>query len=67
MNETEFQGPVHAEQAQLPRPEDVVASLRERAVALDAEVRRFVVERPVVALVGAIAGGFLIGRLLSRS
>ena len=67
MNETEVPGPIHDEQAQLPNPEDVVASLRERAVALDAEVRRFVVERPVVALVGAIAGGFLIGRLLSRS
>lgn len=43
-----------------------ITVLDERVRALDDRVRRFVVERPLVALAGAVAGGFLIGRLLSR-
>ena len=33
---------------------------------VDTSVRRFVSDKPVIALVGAVAAGFLIGRLLSR-
>lgn len=33
---------------------------------VDERVRRLVVERPVLALCGALAGGFLLGRLLNR-
>ncbi len=33
---------------------------------LDAQARTFIRESPFVALAAAIAGGFLIGRLLSR-
>lgn len=40
--------------------------LEERARELDSRVRRFIVERPLLALAGAVAGGFLMGRLLSR-
>ena len=33
---------------------------------VDTEVRAFVKERPVLALLGAIAAGYLIGRVLRR-
>ena len=33
---------------------------------IDKEVRAFVTERPVLALLGAITAGYLIGRLLRR-
>jgi ElaB/YqjD/DUF883 family membrane-anchored ribosome-binding protein len=34
--------------------------------AIDTEVRAFVKENPFVALAGAVVGGFLLGRILSR-
>ena len=45
---------------------EAVQALDERVRAVDVRVRRFVMERPVVAIAGAVAAGFLIGRLLSR-
>ncbi len=34
--------------------------------AIDERVRTFVAERPAAALLGAVAVGFVVGRLLSR-
>ena len=47
--------------------EDALAAVSMTARRVDGTVRSFVVRRPVVALVGALAGGFLIGRILSRA
>lgn len=47
-------------------PRDVGAELASQARAIDGAVRAFVVERPLVALGAALAGGFLLGRLLAR-
>jgi ElaB/YqjD/DUF883 family membrane-anchored ribosome-binding protein len=44
------------------RLKDASASLRD----IDAQTRAFVKESPFVALAAAVAGGFLLGRLLSR-
>jgi ElaB/YqjD/DUF883 family membrane-anchored ribosome-binding protein len=33
---------------------------------LEGRVRNFVVEKPAVAVVGAVAAGFIVGRILSR-
>jgi len=44
------------------RFKDASASLRD----IDEQARTFVKERPFVALAAAVAGGFLLGRLLSR-
>ncbi len=51
--------PSAAEQAEDPLR---AAGLR----AVDDRVRSFVAERPAVALLGAVAVGFVVGRLLSR-
>lgn len=40
--------------------------LKERARELDSRTRSFVMERPFVAVGGALAVGFLIARLLRR-
>lgn len=36
------------------------------AERLRAEVRRFIADRPLVALGGALVAGFVVGRILSR-
>ena len=41
------------------QPSDMLARI-------DKEVRAFVTERPVLALLGAITAGYLIGRVLRR-
>ena len=46
---------------------EAFAAVDATARAVDGRVRNFVVRRPVVSLLGALAGGFLIGRLLSRA
>ena len=46
--------------------EQVLAAVDARVRAADSKLRDLVAERPLLALGVAIAGGFLIGRLLSR-
>lgn len=43
-----------------------LAALDARVARADRSVREFVVRRPLVALGAALAGGFVIGRLLAR-
>lgn len=50
----------------IPDIGELIAQANEGLKTVDEGVRRFVKEKPAVALVGAIAAGFLIGRLLSR-
>jgi hypothetical protein len=57
--------PTNAEPAEPVEP-DAPQTLDVRMHEVDASIRRFVAERPLVAIAGALAGGFLIGRLLSR-
>ena len=45
---------------------DKMAAAKEQATALKAKVKDFVDENPVIAVAGAVAAGFLVGRLLSR-
>lgn len=45
---------------------DKLAAAKEQAGALKVKVKDFVEENPVVAVAGAVAAGFLVGRLLSR-
>ncbi len=45
---------------------DVVHNATENLRHVDAQVRRFVVEKPAVALLAAVAAGFVVGRLASR-
>ena len=40
--------------------------IRAELTEVDQKVRAFVKERPVLALLGAIAAGYLIGRVLGR-
>ena len=41
-------------------------TLSDTLARVDKEVRAFVKERPVLALLGAITAGYLIGRVLRR-
>jgi hypothetical protein len=45
---------------------DVVHNATENLKNLDDQVRRLVVEKPAVALLAAVAAGFVVGRLASR-
>jgi hypothetical protein len=45
---------------------DVVHNATEQLRHADEQVRRLVVERPAVALLAAVAAGFVVGRLASR-
>lgn len=45
---------------------DKMAAAKEQATAIKAKVKDFVDENPVVAVAGAVAAGFIVGRLLSR-
>ena len=47
-------------------PEEMIEGVREKLSVADARVRDFVERRPIVALCGAVAAGFLIGRIVSR-
>ena len=40
--------------------------LRDNFTDLDGEVRRFVREKPLLAIGAAIAAGYIVGRILSR-
>jgi len=51
---------------EIEAPRDAGAELAAQARAIDQSVRAFVVERPLIALGAALAGGFLLGRLLAR-
>lgn len=46
--------------------EAMVARVREKLSTADTRVRAFVERRPIVALCGAAAAGFFIGRIVSR-
>ncbi len=43
-----------------------VAQAKEQLEAVSKKVKVFVDEHPVVAVAGAVAAGFVVGRLLSR-
>lgn len=45
---------------------DKLAMAKEKADAVKVKVKDFVDENPVVAVAGAVALGFVVGRLLSR-
>lgn len=45
---------------------DVVHNATENLRHVDEQVRRFVVAKPAVALLAAVAAGFVVGRLASR-
>jgi hypothetical protein len=45
---------------------DVVHNATENLRNIDEQVRRLVVDRPAVALLAAVAAGFVVGRLASR-
>lgn len=45
---------------------DKLAVAKDQAQAMKVKVKEFVDENPVVAVAGAVAAGFLVGRLLSR-
>jgi hypothetical protein len=45
---------------------ELVPELVGKAKAADAKLVAFVKERPVAALVAALAAGYLVGRLVSR-
>jgi ElaB/YqjD/DUF883 family membrane-anchored ribosome-binding protein len=45
---------------------DAADDVASQARDADRAIRRFVVERPFVALAAAVTGGFLLGRLLQR-
>ena len=55
----------HTDDAQPPQTQhkDKVGRLQES----DQRVRSFVAERPLTALLGAVAVGFVVGRLLARA
>src|SRR5687768_13546199 len=44
----------------------MMENVREKLSLADTRVRAFVERRPIVALCGAVAAGFLIGRIASR-
>jgi len=48
------------------RMEDAAVNIAEHAAALDEQFRTFVAKKPAVALLAAVACGFVIGRVLSR-
>jgi hypothetical protein len=48
------------------RMEGAAVNLAEQAAALDEQLRTCVSKRPAVALLAAVACGFVIGRVLSR-
>lgn len=43
-----------------------LADLRERAAEIDSQVRRVVREHPFLSLAGAVAAGYVVGRLIRR-
>lgn len=45
---------------------EMMETVRERLSTADTRVRAFVERRPIVALCGAVAAGFFIGRIASR-
>jgi hypothetical protein len=55
-----------AEGLGMPELGDVFALAGESVKNVDRGIRRFVTERPVVAVAAAVAAGFVVGRLLSR-
>jgi ElaB/YqjD/DUF883 family membrane-anchored ribosome-binding protein len=46
--------------------EEQIRAAREAFTDLDKKVRTFVKERPGLCLLGAVAAGFVIGRIVSR-
>ena len=58
MNSKHFDG--------LSGPEDVVPKIVQKVRAADDKLVELVRERPVVALVAALAAGYVIGRVVSR-
>jgi hypothetical protein len=48
------------------RMEGAAMNVAEQAAALDEQFRSFVSRKPAVALLAAVACGFVIGRVLSR-
>jgi ElaB/YqjD/DUF883 family membrane-anchored ribosome-binding protein len=55
----------HIHEAQLQAAEQM-ERIRDALISFDESARAFIRKRPGLCLVGAIAAGFLIGRLVSR-
>ncbi len=47
--------------------EDVGDDMTVQLARVDSELRRLVKERPVMALLGAVAVGYVVGRILRRA
>lgn len=48
------------------RGQDTLDDARQKFSDIQAQVIRFIKERPTASLIGAVAAGFIVGRLLSR-
>ena len=59
-------GAAMASPASMPDVGALLSQASESLKAVDGGVRKLVSEKPAVALIGAVAAGFVIGRLLSR-
>jgi hypothetical protein len=46
--------------------EDINNEMRAQIERLDGELRDFVKERPIMALLGAVAAGYVVGRVMRR-
>jgi len=46
--------------------EETISQLRDRAGELDGRLRASVREHPFLTLFGAVAGGYLLGRLIAK-
>lgn len=63
---TSLEHPVHTVPKQQENPELAIVELRERAQELEKRTRTWIRANPTTALVGAVALGFVVGRLVMR-
>jgi len=47
-------------------PTEGMGEMKDELARFDKEVRAFVQERPVLALLSAVAAGYLVGRMMRR-
>jgi ElaB/YqjD/DUF883 family membrane-anchored ribosome-binding protein len=63
---TEAQSPSAQAQAAVDAASAALSHAAVNLQQFEGRVRNFVVEKPAVAVVGAVAAGFIFGRILSR-